>query len=617
MCIPRLLALLALLLIPTLAVAVADHTGKRVMYLGSYHPEYPWSIGLTQGIKEVLEGSGVTLAIHRMDTKRNRSAEFIREAARQARAEVDAFAPDVVIISDDNAVKYVLQAFYKDAALPFIFCGVNWDASVYSLPYRNTTGMVEVDLISALIRQLRPHARGGRIGYLALEGISSLKNIEWHRRSEGVHYDKIYLVDDFETWKKRYLALQDEVDMVILGNQNGVRGWNTREAVAFTREHTRIPSGALSPGRMAFTLLGYLRLPEEQGRWAAGAALKILDGATPSSIPVVRNQQARVVINHELSQKLGITFSPALFKRAEFVWPYQGRKLLYLSSYHLDVAWSGGVHNGLLKALEGSGVELRKFFMGAKRNQSEGHLRNKALEAKRLIETFAPEVVVTTDDAAAKYIIAAYYKDSKLPFVFTGVNWNAAPYGLPTDNVTGIVEVEMIQLLYKQLKRYAKGPRLGWLSENSLSQRKNIEHHQKLFGIDYDKVYFVETFDDWKEAFLALQEEVDMLVLEAPHAIRDWNLDEAIAFAREHTWILTGGLTENVMPYAVMGYVRLPEEHGEWAARSALRILDGTPPNEIPLAQNIKGRLILNRRLLEHLGLVVDRALYRMAEIVE
>jgi hypothetical protein len=127
----------------------------------------------------------------------------------------------------------------------------------------------------------------------------------------------------------------------------------------------------------------------------------------------------------------------------------------------------------------------------------------------------------------------------------------------------------------------------------------------------------VGTFDDWKKAFIKLQDEVDMLVLQAPHAIRGWDYDKASAFTQEKTRILTGGLTINMMANAVMGYVRLPEEQAEWVTQSALQILDGTPPHKIPLTHNKKGRLMLNRRLLKSLNLVVDRALYRRAEIVE
>ena len=614
----RLLTLLGFLMTFSWPAAAIELKGKRVLFIDSYHQGYVWSDGVTRGVKEVLEGTGINLKIHRMDTKRNRSEAFILKAARRARTVIDKFSPHAVIISDDIAVKHVLQAFFKNADLPFVFCGVNWDASAYGLPYSNTTGMVEINLVKALLRQLRPYASGERIGFLALDSFGSKKNINWHKRSENIHYHKVYLVKTYKKWKERYRDLQQEVDMVIIGNQNGLKGWDNSEVSSFIRRNTRVPSGSLAPGRMRFSLLGYLSLPEEQGRWAAKATLKILDGVKPSAIPVTRNRKGHVVINRNLSEKLGIIFPAALFKRAEVFLPYQGKKLLHISSYFPEtVSWSRKIHTALLKELKGTGVELKVFIMGAKRNSSEQHLRKKALEAKRLIKTFSPDVVITSDDAAVKYLVIPHYRDSDLPFVFSGLNWDASIYGLPFPNVTGMEEVELILPLLKQLKRYAKGPRLGWLSENTVSQKRNAAYHHKLYNITYDKTYMVNTYEDWQSAFLKLQNEVDMLVIEAPHAVQGWNKDKELAFTQEHTRIVTGSLTENQMPYTVIGYVRLPEEQGEWAAQTALRIIDGTKPVEIPIVQNKKGRLMLNRRLIKKLGLLVDRSLYRRAEIVE
>ena len=67
------------------------------------------------------------MIIFRMDTKRNTDEEFKKTAALKAKAEIEASKPDVVIAADDNASKYLIQPYFKDASLPFVFCGVNWD----------------------------------------------------------------------------------------------------------------------------------------------------------------------------------------------------------------------------------------------------------------------------------------------------------------------------------------------------------------------------------------------------------------------------------------------------------------------------------------------------------
>ncbi len=49
-----------------------------------------------------------------MDTKRNTSEEFKQEAALKAKALIESSNPDVVIVSDDNAVKCLVQPYnYK------------------------------------------------------------------------------------------------------------------------------------------------------------------------------------------------------------------------------------------------------------------------------------------------------------------------------------------------------------------------------------------------------------------------------------------------------------------------------------------------------------------------
>jgi hypothetical protein len=102
-----------------------------------------------------------------MDTKRHKGNEFIQAAAQKAKSEIESFQPDVVIASDDNASKHLIQPFYKDADLPFVFCGVNWDESVYGYPYKDVTGMVEVSGVKELIDLLKQFSKGERLGLLA------------------------------------------------------------------------------------------------------------------------------------------------------------------------------------------------------------------------------------------------------------------------------------------------------------------------------------------------------------------------------------------------------------------------------------------------------------------
>ena len=57
------------------------------------------------------------------------------------------------------------------------------------------------------------------------------------------------------------------------------------------------------------------------------------------------------------------------------------------------------------------------------------------------------------------------------------------------------------------------------------------------------------------------------------------------------------------MPFALVGVAKDFNEMGVWSAHAALKILDGVPPNKIPIAANRKGQLLFNARMADRLGI--------------
>lgn len=300
-----------------LPVATEKYAGKKIMYVDSYHEGYEWSDGITNGIKKTLNGTGVELRIVRMDTKRNPSEEFKLAAGIKARDEINAFHPDVLIASDDNAFKYVIQAYFKDAPLPIVFNGLNWDASVYGAPYTNTTGMLEVSLTTQIIDNLKPFAKGKRLGYLSADTETERKNLSYYEKLFGLKFEKTYFVKDMASWKKAYAALQKETDLVIFENNAGISDWSDVAAEEFAKANITVPVGTTNPWTMKESILGITKVPGEQGEWAAGAALKILDGTPPKNIPIVKNEKGTLIVNLSLAEKLNIIFPPDILKNAQ------------------------------------------------------------------------------------------------------------------------------------------------------------------------------------------------------------------------------------------------------------------------------------------------------------
>ncbi len=293
------------------------YMGKKILFIDSYHEGYEWSDGITTGIKKELAGSGVELRVVRMDTKRNPTEEWKKAAAARAAAEIKTFLPDVLIVSDDNAFKYIVQESYKDAPLPVVFVGLNWDASGYGAPYTNTTGMVEVSLTTQIIDHLKPFTKGDRLGYLSADTETERKNLTYYEKLFALKFEKSYFVKDMESWKKAFLALQSETDLIIFENNAGILDWNDNAAEEFAKANIRVPVGTTNPWTMKESVLGITKIPNEQGEWAGVTTLRILDGTSPASIPIVKNEKGALYVNLVLAEKLGIVLPPNILKNAQ------------------------------------------------------------------------------------------------------------------------------------------------------------------------------------------------------------------------------------------------------------------------------------------------------------
>ncbi|MCV6639347.1 ABC transporter substrate binding protein [Candidatus Albibeggiatoa sp. nov. NOAA] len=300
-------------------LATTDLSDKKLLYVDSYHADYGWSTGIEQGIRQVLEPTGIDIKVARMDTKRNRDEAFKLQAALDVKALIESYQPDVVIASDDNASKYLIKPYYKDAEIPFVFCGVNWDASVYGFPYKNVTGMEEINLIQPLLKQLSRYAKGQRLGVLSMDAYSEKRVIGIYKDQFSIQFDKEVYVNTFEEWKQAYTKLQQQVDQLLLVSPKGIQGWDNDLAVDFVLENTDIPSGTVQQWMMSFTTMGFVKVPQEQGEWAAQAALKILAGQSPSEIPIEQNKKGKLVINLKISNSIGLIFHNAILKNAEVI----------------------------------------------------------------------------------------------------------------------------------------------------------------------------------------------------------------------------------------------------------------------------------------------------------
>ena len=295
---------------------------KKVLYINSYDSSYLWSANIEKSIKKTLRKSSIPITFRKveMDTKRNNTESYKKQKALQIKKLIEDFNPDLIITSDDNAAKYIIVPYFYNSKIPFIFCGINASAKKYGFPSKNVTGMVEVQLIKPLIKSLKQHSKGKRIGYLKVDDFSSKIEANFFEKQLNSKIDKRF-VTNIKEWKENFLDLQKKVDMLLIGTGTGVKNWKEKreEIKNFVIKNSKIPSGSWDHVVDDLVLLTYANIPQEQGEWAAKKAIEVLKGKDISSIPITKNKKATIHINTSLGKKLNIVFPFDLIDNATLV----------------------------------------------------------------------------------------------------------------------------------------------------------------------------------------------------------------------------------------------------------------------------------------------------------
>jgi len=293
----------------------STYEGKKIVWLDSYHEGYAWSDGIQAGIESVLKNTGVELLILRMDTKHVLDDEGRKAAADRVRAEIDAFKPDVIIATDDDAQRYVIVPFYKDTATPVVFAGVNNDATPYGYPASNVTGMVEIDLAEHVVEQMRPYMKGPRIALLSDDTTTSYRMGESYAK-RFPDLTVVKYTNSYDEFKQLFVELQDQADLLLVYNNTAITGWDEADMRAFVLENTRIPTAGVLEWMSPYLVMVMGLVAQEQGSWAASTALSIIDGTPVSDIPVTKNKEGVVYVNLDLAAKLDMALPPVLLRNA-------------------------------------------------------------------------------------------------------------------------------------------------------------------------------------------------------------------------------------------------------------------------------------------------------------
>lgn len=276
-------------------------TLPKCAYIASYEPSYAWQAELETGLKPLLS-QHCQIDTFYMNSKQLLVDAELKQRAEDAHQFIQAFQPDLLIFSDDNAVKEVLMPYYRDSDLPAVFCGVNETGKAYGLPYQNTTGMIEKSNFAAVLQTLQKMTSlNHQIVYLSTTGVTEKRNIEFFEQALSKEHLLGYGIETLneKAWKEAFRKLNqdDKVDLIVLGSYKPFKTWDREANLAFIAKHQTKPLVAIQPWMLAYANLGITKSAKEQGEWAAMSSLEILNGLKPAQIPIVPNHQFDTWVN--------------------------------------------------------------------------------------------------------------------------------------------------------------------------------------------------------------------------------------------------------------------------------------------------------------------------------
>lgn len=303
---------------------------QTVLVISSYHREYPWDNDYLNAIHTVLgEHNQIEEAF--LDTKRLHPDEFEASADR-ALAITERVQPDVVILGDDNALKFMVPRL-EPLAIPMVFLGVNSHPDEYGFGHvTQLTGVLERPLYRQQVRHLRK-VLSQRDRFLILMDDSPTMRFAvteaWGTQRtieiQGSILD-IVNTNQADEWLEAVRTAQEQYDAVIFGTYHTIRYSDGSYAepddlMALAYADSQVPLFAfwdflVGPGMAAggYVLAGY-----DQGLAAARKADLILRGMPVSSVPITRGEAGLYLFSRSGIDRWGLRLSTLTASQATFI----------------------------------------------------------------------------------------------------------------------------------------------------------------------------------------------------------------------------------------------------------------------------------------------------------
>ena len=323
----------------------------RLFVVSSYHREYLWSQDTQKGVcagllefgfldnksqadeftaKDAVSSAHAVVRKTWMDTKRKHTRPEIAATVVNVVNEIHDFAPDLILLGDDNAANFIGNQFV-DSSVAVVFWGVDGLPLKYGLldslekPGHNVTGVYQAGYPAESLAFLTRVVPGIKTFAVLSDdsetGRSKAKDLRELQRKGGLAAElkTVVITDSYADWRAQALRLQKQVDAFFVVNHNSLRDDAGRcvdqlEAGHWYLRNIRIPECG---EEKQFVQEGMLCVCDDsgfnQGYEAVKLAHRILHlHESPAAITVTAPRRGPFIVNRERASMLGLTLTPAM-----------------------------------------------------------------------------------------------------------------------------------------------------------------------------------------------------------------------------------------------------------------------------------------------------------------
>ncbi len=297
---------------------------------------------------------------------------------------------------------------------------------------------------------------------------------------------------------------------------------------------------------------------------------------------------------------------------------HKAENVLILNSYHQGFDWTGEQTEGIMDKLREKGKNISFFieYMDWKNHNSQENLAYLYQYYKYKYQDQKIDIILATDDAALKFALD-YRKDifSDAPIVFCGINSEGVKeITKGYDRVTGVLEVidptDTLKIAKSINPALAAVYLLNDNSESGKSTGKIMkerirEYDSEIRIIEWDSLAFEEV------KLRAGEVQQDGIILLGTY-FRDadnnyFGIDYVTRELSKVSQVPVYSLYDFGLNKGIIGGVLLSGRlQGENAAEVAIRILEGTDPNEISVSDADSLHTVFDYYQLERFGISVN-----------